>query len=139
MNLIFKNKMLMAIDAALKEGVERRGGIPKEIQIEKGELVAFVKEVLYLRQEKKDGNLRDRANVADLVTTEYHDESSKKLMFELNTVSPSKNTWIQLLTAWSTGQIKFFYKYNGQNIPIIIPKLKYKDADARTATEDETW
>ena len=139
MNLIFKNKMLMAIDGMLKEGVERRGGIPKEIQITKEELVEFVKEVLYLRQEKKDGNLRDRANIADLVTIEYHDDTCKKLMFELNTVSPSKNTWIQLLTAWSTGKIKFHYKYNGQNIPIIIPKLKYKDADARNATEEKTW
>ena len=129
----------MAIDGMLKEGVERRGGIPKRIEITKDEIVPFIHEILYLRQEKKDGNLKDRANIADLVTIEFLDDSCKNLQFQLNNTSLSKNTWIELLTAWSTNKIKFHYKYNGQNIPIIIPKLKYKDADARNAAEEKTW
>lgn len=136
MNLVFKNKMLMAIDSMLKEGVERRGGIPKHIQLSKEEVVPFIQEYLYLRAEKREGVLKDRANITDTIIVQTYSAIDSPLQFYLNKNRLTKPEMLAVIKAWALGKLKFFYKYNSQQIPIITPNLK---KDVVVKDEGKEW
>jgi len=136
MKLLFKNKMLMAIDSMIKEGVERAGGIPKEIQLGREEVGPFLREIIYLKYEAKKGNLGDRANVADVISVKNKYAENASVFFQLNNPNLSSEEHIEIVRNWSNRNITFFYRYNGQDIPITIPKLKKIDGIKK---EGDLW
>ena len=141
MKLFFKNKMIMAIEHMIKEGVEKAGGIPKEIQLTREEVGPFLREIFYLKKEAKNGNLGDRANIVESIIIDYTVSNFHQfdgMMFKWNNPNLSQKEYIGIVKAWSLGALCVFYKYNGQKIPIRIPKLK-EETIQNELVEEKGW
>lgn len=118
MKLVLKNKMLMALDGMIQEG-EKRGGIPKYVELSTKEAVELLKEIRYLSNERSEPlamvsikpskaltNLQDNRHPIFLIKEITHSGQQD--------IAPQTIT--QFLKFWKEREIEI--SYNG--VPLIL-------------------
>lgn len=118
MKLVFKNKMLMALENVLQEG-EKHGGIPKHVELSTKEATDLLKEIHYLNSTQS--NLLCKINIkASTPLTNLQDNQHPVFL-----IKELMNTAQQNTTPQTIGQFLKFWigkklevSYNG--VPLVL-------------------
>lgn len=121
MKLMLKNKVLMSINAIVKEGI-KRGGIPREIQFNPKEATDFLQEYSYLKKEEKNPEFKKAPTTSILI--KIKEGSHSKVIFHLNGhLDPEKVK--DIVRDWYTGEVSIYYIFRDDGTSTHIP-LKVK-------------
>ena len=111
---------------------EKRHGIPKEIQMDQNEAAMLFLELAYLRKEARDGNLKDRKGIIQILDFAHHTDDLKLRQLTRSFGEVPKDDLQHLITSWHQKKFTVSYKHNGHKIPLIIIPVKVKKSLAES-------